>query len=75
MKKSGLITILIVVFFLAGCAEIAAIEGAAQIGIDKATDRAYGLSCNLRYKTERRFMARHDINRETINDWCKRVSQ
>ncbi len=48
-------------FILAGCAQVEAVKRIAPTVIDQGIDKTYSLTCNMRYKTEARFRARHDI--------------
>ena len=69
--KHGIFS-LAMLFILAGCAQYEAVKDMAPIIIDQGIDKTYELSCNMRYRTEARFRARHDISKETVAAWCKR---
>lgn len=67
-----IITAPILVLLLGGCAEYEALKAIGPIAADRAADGAYNFSCNLRYKTERRFLARRDIDKSAFKIYCKR---
>ena len=58
---------------LSGCAKLEFAKDALPVIADKVVDRAYRLTCGLPYRTEARFLARHDISRGTLLAWCGRV--
>lgn len=63
---------LVGVLFLPGCTQIDTAKNLADAAINQGMDKTYALTCNMRYKTESGFLARHDILKETIVAWCKR---
>jgi len=63
-----------IILALSGCAYIEAAEEVAPVLIDKAMDKTYGLTCNMRFQTEARFRARHQLSEKNVRDWCKRKS-
>lgn len=61
-----------VAIFLSGCAKIDAAKKIADAAINQGMDKAYAANCNMRHRTEAGFLARHDISKEAIIEWCKR---
>lgn len=57
---------------LVGCAQIEHGKAIADGLIDKAADKSYDLTCNMRYQTEARFRVRHQLTEKNVRDWCKR---
>lgn len=59
---------------LAGCAVVKGFEQTrVDPRIDQVVDEIYGRICNLRYKTEQRFLSRNQIGHVTMGVFCKRM--
>jgi hypothetical protein len=41
---------------------------------DYTTDLLYNSTCSMPYATEERFLANNQLSRETLQEWCKRLS-
>lgn len=65
--------LLISVLFLPGCAAYNAVKAATPVIEDKAVDVYYERICNLRYKVEQRFQARHETSGVVFQAFCKRL--
>lgn len=67
-----ILALIFIVLLISGCAQYAAIEETTKAVTDKAMDKVYDTSCNMRYKTEVRFRARHQLTQSAIDTWCRR---
>ena len=70
-------TVAILVAFLAlsGCAAVQEFEETkVSPRIDQVVDATYARLCDLRYKTEQRFLARQQIDGTTLRAFCKRAA-
>ena len=71
MIKSSLIASMTLIF-LSGCASFESAKVITPKIADKAVDGAYGIVCGIPYQTERRFLERKKISRETMQTFCVR---
>ena len=73
MGLAPVVAVIVVLLLLSGCAQYEAAKDFKDKAAEKVVDKAYDLTCNMRYKTEQSFKARHGLNDAIMVGWCKRL--
>ena len=74
--KTTLAAALVAAFLLPACGSTPAgqaFKSAVPVIADKVADGAYRVTCGLPYRTEKRFLARNDIDVTAHLMFCKRT--